>query len=136
VGALCSAPGRYVSMITQFGGFSLFLLVLTPAVRESLMRYEERDVILVLPILALSGFNTFVLEPRARRQVREFTDQRGTEIRSADRSFQLSVVQEALPAVLVLVVAAVLVFKQPPCTHIGGMGNSVVTEGRRMPNRN
>jgi hypothetical protein len=50
---------------------------------------------LVLPTLALGGFNTFGLESQAKRQLKEFTEQGGTETRSSGRSFHRSVALDA-----------------------------------------
>jgi len=73
-------------------------------------------VLLMLPMLALGGLNTFILHPRASRLLKREEDS-GPDLIKLGQSFTRSVAIEALLGVLVLLAAAVLVFLQPARQH-------------------
>ena len=71
-------------------------------------------VLLVIPMLILGGVNTFILHPRASRLIKD-SDSEGSA--AVDQNFSRSVQIEALLGVVVLFVAAILVFQQPAREH-------------------
>lgn len=80
-------------------------------------------IILFLPMLALGGFNTFVLRRRAER----FADEEvsGGEHQRTDRSFSRSVRVEAAIGIAVLLLAAILAFLPPARQHEMIMSDAV-----------
>lgn len=74
-------------------------------------------VLLVVPILALGGINTFVLHPRASRLLEKKDSASDAQSVTLRRSFYRSVGVEAALGGLVLLVAAILVFLQPAREH-------------------
>ena len=74
-------------------------------------------VLLVIPMVALGGLNTFILHPRASRLLEKEESALDVQSGKLRRSFYRSVVIEAALGVLVLLVAAILVFLQPAREH-------------------
>ncbi|OLE52226.1 MAG: hypothetical protein AUG51_19165 [Acidobacteria bacterium 13_1_20CM_3_53_8] len=74
-------------------------------------------VLLVVPMIVLGGINTFVIHPRASRLIEREESVEDGEPANLSRSFYRSVRVEAALGVLVLLVAAILVFLQPAREH-------------------
>ena len=74
-------------------------------------------VILFLPMIALGGLNTFVLHPRAKALIERDDNVSTPQHSTIARNFYRSVATEAALGVVVLLVAAVLVFLQPARMH-------------------
>lgn len=72
-------------------------------------------VLLFIPMIALGGWNTFVIHRRARRFME--SDSETQDHLKLDRAFRRSITIEAALGVVVLLAAAVLVFLQPVREH-------------------
>ena len=121
---------RVIPLFTRLSVASTVLVLLT-GVYNSWMHVERFQelwstpygealllkVLLVIPMLALGGLNTFVIHPRASRVIEQ--EESGPDILPAtlSRSFNRSVGVEAALGVAVLFVASVLVFLQPAREH-------------------
>jgi putative copper export protein len=74
-------------------------------------------VLLVIPMIALGGLNTFILHPRASRLLEKEESALDVQSGKMRRSFYRSVIIEAALGVFVLLAAAILVFLQPAREH-------------------
>jgi copper transport protein len=75
-------------------------------------------VLLFVPMIVLGGLNTFVIHPRASRLIDEEHEAETPEHSETNSRFYRSVAAEGVLGVLVLLVAAVLVFLPPARQHM------------------
>ncbi|MEP6819239.1 MAG: copper resistance protein CopC [bacterium] len=74
-------------------------------------------VLFFIPMIALGGWNTFVIHRRAQRLVGRDDGKETSDHLKLDRTFRRSITIEATLGVAVLLAAAVLVFLQPAREH-------------------
>ena len=83
-------------------------------------------VLLFIPMIALGGWNTFIIHRRARHFIE--SDNETLDHLKLDRAFRRSLTIEAALGVAVLLAAAVLVFQQPAREHVTTTETKTMTQ--------